>query len=101
MLSTTPSPPNEQPRDTGLLLPWLPERAVLADPLPALRHQLQHDVERGLVVVEDHDVLAGIRQLRREGTFHQNIKQAENIKGTGLVLVHVLVLVLTSVMIMS
>lgn len=47
----------------GELLPRLPERAALANPLPALRHQLQHDVEGGFVVVEDDYVLAGVGQL--------------------------------------
>lgn len=42
-----------------------PERAALANSLTALRHQIQHDVEGGLVIVEDDDVLAGVRQLQR------------------------------------
>lgn len=48
----------------GGRLPWLPERALLPDSLPALGHQLQHGVERRFVVVEDDHVLAGVRQLR-------------------------------------
>lgn len=38
----------------------LPERTVLTNPLPALRHQLQHDAEGGLVIVEDDNIVASI-----------------------------------------
>lgn len=38
----------------------LPEGAVLTNPLPALCHQLQHDVKGGLVIVEDNHVLASV-----------------------------------------
>lgn len=38
----------------------IPEWALLADPLPALCHQLQHDVEGGLIVVEDNYIFTCI-----------------------------------------
>jgi len=58
----------------------VPERAALAHALPALGHQLQHDVEGGLVVVEDHHVLAGVRQLERRQRYSEAVFMVRMMK---------------------
>lgn len=51
----------------------LPEWAAFPNPLPALCHQLQHDIEGGLVIVEDDNIFAGVGELKR------NVEERESM----------------------